>query len=330
MISKIFDLKKNINHNFYLFHGQNIGQKNEIIEQYFNPKFSKNIYSYYEKDVLNNLEEFNNEILSRSFFDDKKLIIVKDATDKIKEAIEEIFEKKIDDVTIILISNILEKKSKLRNFFEKGKNLLSVAFYSDNDLTLNNIAKSFFSERKIGISQETINLLISRSSGDRNNLSNELLKIENFLFEKKTISLKELYLLTNLSENFNISELVDNCLAKNQNRIINIINENNFSFEDTIIIIRTFLIKSKRLLKLVNNYKLNQNLENVISIHKPPIFWKEKDLVKKQIKNWTINNTLNLINDLNKIEILIKKNSHSALNILFDFIINTSTPNNSI
>jgi DNA polymerase-3 subunit delta len=157
-----------------------------------------------------------------------------------------------------------------------------------------------------------------------------LLKIENFLFEKKTISLKELYLLTNLSENFNISELVDNCLAKNQNRIINIINENNFSFEDTIIIIRTFLIKSKRLLKLVNNYKLNQNLENVISIHKPPIFWKEKDLVKKQIKNWTINNTLNLINDLNKIEILIKKNSHSALNILFDFIINTSTPNNSI
>ena len=76
------------------------------------------------------------------------------------------------------------------------------------------------SERKIGISQETINLLISRSSGDRNNLSNELLKIENFLFEKKTISLKELYLLTNLSENFNISELVDNCLAKNQNRIM--------------------------------------------------------------------------------------------------------------
>ena len=330
MISKIFDLRKNINHNFYLFHGQNIGQKNEIIEQYFNPKFSKNIYSYYEKDVLSNLEEFNNQILSRSFFDDKKLIIIKDATDKIKETVEEIFEKKIDDVTIILVSNILEKKSKLRNFFEKNKNLLSVAFYSDNDLTLNRIAKSFFSERKIGISQETLNLLINRSSGDRKNLSNELLKIESFLFGKKTISLKELYLLTNLSENFNISELVDNCLAKNQKKIINIINENNFSFEDTIIIIRTFLIKSKRLLKLVNDYELNQNLESVVSIHKPPIFWKEKDLVKKQIKNWTINNTLNLINDLNKIEILIKKNSQNALNILFDFIINTSKPNNSI
>lgn len=330
MISKIFDLRKNINHNFYLFHGQNIGQKNEIIEQYFNPKFSKNIYSYYEKDVLNNLEEFNNQILSRSFFDDKKLIIIKDATDKIKETIEEISEKKIDDVTIILVSNILEKKSKLRNFFEKDKNLLSVAFYSDNDLTLNRIAKSFFSERKIGISQETLNLLINRASGDRKNLSNELLKIESFLFGKKTISLKELYLLTNLSENFNISELVDNCLAKNQKKIINIINENNFSFEDTIIIIRTFLIKSKRLLKLVNDYELNQNLESVVSIHKPPIFWKEKDLVKKQIKNWTINNTLNLINDLNKIEILIKKNSQNALNILFDFIINTSKPNNSI
>ena len=106
------------------------------------------------------------------------------------------------------------------------------------------------------------------------------------------------------------------------------INENNYSFEDTIIIIRTFLIKTKRLLKLTHDYDTNQNLENIISTHKPPIFWKDKELVKKQIKSWTIKTTLELIDDINKVEILVKKNSQNAVNILSDFIINTSKTNN--
>ena len=328
MISKIYDLEKNKNYNFFLFHGQNIGQKNEAIEKYFRPKFSKNIFSYFEKDVLSNLEDFNNQLLSGSFFEKEKLIIIKDSTDKIKETIVDLFERNIDDITILLVSNILDKKSKLRNFFEKEKSLVSIAFYPDNNLTLLNIAKTFFSKKKISISQETLSLLINRSNGDRENLSNELSKIENYLIGKKKINLDELYSLTNLTENYNISELVDNCLAKNQNKTVYIMNENNFSFEDSIIIIRTFLIKTKRLLKLTSDYDVNQNLENIVSSHKPPIFWKDKEIVKKQIKSWTIKKVLSLLEDINKIEILIKKNSQNAMNILFDFIIDTSKSNN--
>ena len=188
--------------------------------------------------------------------------------------------------------------------------------------------KTFFSKKKISISQETLSLLINRSNGDRENLSNELSKIENYLIGKKKINLDELYSLTNLTENYNISELVDNCLAKNQNKTVYIMNENNFSFEDSIIIIRTFLIKTKRLLKLTSDYDVNQNLENIVSSHKPPIFWKDKEIVKKQIKSWTIKKVLSLLEDINKIEILIKKNSQNAMNILFDFIIDTSKSNN--
>ena len=254
--------------------------------------------------------------------------MIKDATDKIKDIIGHLREKKIQDISIILISNILDRKSKLRNFFEKEKNLIAVAFYPDNELTLLNIAKSFFATKKISISQETLNLLISRASGDRNNLLNELSKIESYSINKNKINLEELYSLTNLSENFNISELVDNCLAKNQKKTIYMINENNYSFEDTIIIIRTFLVKTKRLLKLTHDYDTNQNLENIISMHKPPIFWKDKELVKKQIKSWTIKTTLELIDNINKVEVLVKKNSQNAVNILSDFIINTSKTNN--
>ena len=134
--------------------------------------------------------------------------------------------------------------------------------------------------------------------------------------------------MTNLSENYSINELVDNCLAKNKDKILYIINENNFSFEDTIIIIRTFLIKAKRLIKLNQNMRINKSIDQAILNFKPPIFWKDKELVKKQIKIWTLDKTYKLIDEINKIELNIKKNSINSLKILFDFILATSKTNN--
>ncbi len=329
MILKTQDLDRYINTNsLFLFHGVNDGFKEEVIKKLFKPIFDENVYTYFEKEIFTNIENFYNEILSKSFFEAKKLIIIKEASDKIKNEIEILKEKEFDDVKIILISNILEKKSKLRNFFEKEKNLISVAFYSDNHQTLSLIAKTFFKEKKISVSQESINLIVNRVNGERKNLLNELKKIESFLLNKKKISIEEIYSLTNLSENYSISELVDNCLAKNNQKTINIINENNFSFEDAIIIIRTFLIKSKRLLQLCRSFRSNKNLDKTILNYKPPIFWKDKELIKQQIKNWSLDKTYNLINEINKTELNIKKNSLNSLNILFDFILSTSKTNN--
>ncbi|MDC0060737.1 DNA polymerase III subunit delta [Candidatus Pelagibacter sp.] len=245
-----------------------------------------------------------------------------------RNEIEILKEKKLDDINIILISGILDKKSKLRNLFEKERDLISVGFYSDNNQTLSTIAKSFFLKKKVPISNESINLIVNRANGERINLNNELEKIESYIADKKKISIEEIYSITNLSENYSINELVDNCLAKNKQKTIYILNENNFSFEDTIIIIRTFLIKSKRLLKLSQNFKDNKNLDKTILNFKPPIFWKDKDLVKQQIKNWSLSKTYELIDEINKIELDIKKNSLNSINILLDFILNTSKTNN--
>ena len=228
---------------------------------------------------------------------------------------------------IVLISNVLDKKSKLRKLFEIEKDLVSVAFYSDNNQTLSSIAKSFFLKRNISISQESINLIINRTTGERKNLVNELEKIESYLANKKKISVEEIYSLTNLTENHSINELVDNCLAKNKQRTLYILNENNFSFEDAIIIIRTFLIKTKRLLKLSKSFQNNNSLDKTIFDFKPPIFWKDKELVKQQIKGWSLDKTYNLMNEINKTELDIKKNSLNSLNILFNFILNTTKTN---
>ena len=328
MILKTFNLDKNINAKIFLFHGVNDGQKEEIIENKFIPIFGNNVFKYYEKEILSNIENFYNQILSKSFFEKKKLIIIKDASDKIKEDIEVLKEKISDDIKIIIISSVLDKKSKLRNLFEKNDDLVAIAFYNDNNQTLSSISKSFFLKKKISISQESINLLVNRACGERKSLNNELQKIENFLSNKNEISIEEIHALTNLSENYSINELVDNCLAKNKQKTIYILNENNFSFEDAIIIIRTFLLKTKRLLKLNQNLQINKNIDKTIVSFKPQIFWKDKELVKNQIKIWTLDKTYKLIEEINKVELNIKKNSINSLNILFDFILNTVKPNN--
>ena len=320
-ISKV-DLKNN---QFILFYGENQGFKNQIIEENFKKKYIDNTYYYEENEILKNKNDFFNNILSKSFFENEKLIIINRATDKIKEIIEEIVLKEIQDLVIVLNANILEKKSKIRSMFEKGKNIICVPFYEDNNQTLSAIVTNFFREKKIPISREAINLIVGRARGDRQNIKNELGKIENFTVNKNKVEIQDLLKLTNLAENYAVSELIDSCLSKNKKKTIGILSENNYSLEDCILIIRTFLIKTKRLLKLSKEFALTKNLDLTISGFKPPIFWKEKDIIKQQIKYWSYKEAENLIYQINFIELLIKKHSNNSINILSDFIIEKSS-----
>jgi len=326
MILKSFELSKLQlkNHKFYLFYGDNEGLKEEIIEQLFEKNYLNKIHRYEEKEVLDNKIDFFNSALTKSFFDNEKLIIISRTTDKIKDIIEEIIEKDPQDVQFILNSKNLEKKSILRKFFEKEKTVVCAAFYEDNNQTLNSIISQFFRNKKIPISQQLVNILIERSRGDRKNLNNELKKIENFSSNKKNINLQDILKLTNLADNYGADELIDHSLAKNTRKTVTILNENNYSDEDNIIIIRTLLSKLKRLVKIYELIDGKNNIENAIASFKPPIFWKDKPLVIQQIKAWQGNELKNLIYQTNEIEFLIKKNSNSGKYILFDFIINNS------
>tara|TARA_B100000787_G_scaffold159975_1_gene138630 strand:- start:36 stop:1031 length:996 start_codon:yes stop_codon:yes gene_type:complete len=331
MISKSFEINKlNLNnYNFYLFYGNNEGLKDEIIENLFEKKYLDKIFRYEEKEILDNKNDFFNGLLTKSFFDNEKLIIVNRATDKIKEVIEDLIEKNPQDIKFILNSKNLEKKSTLRKFFEKEKNNICVPFYEDSNQILNSIISSFFRNKKIPISQQLINVLIERSRGDRKNLNNELNKIESFLLNKKSINLFEIIKLTNLADNYSASELIDHSLAKNTRKTVAILAENNYSDEDNIIIIRTLLAKLKRLVKIYELVNEKNNIEQAISLFKPTIFWKDKPLVTQQINSWEKNELKNLIYKSSEIELLIKKNSNVAKNILSDFIINNSKKTNN-
>ena len=322
MISKFYELAKFKNKiNYYLFYGENDGQKLDTVESNFSNFTKENTYKYLEKDILANTRIFFENLYSKSFFEKKKLIIIKDVTDKILGLIKENLETKIEDVIIILLAKKLEKKSKIRNFFEKEKNLVVVPFYEDTPQTLISIAKKILNENKINLSQEHLNIVIERSQGDRINLKNELKKITNFYEGERKIELSDILKLTNLSENYSTSELVDNCLCKNRKKTLNILNENIPTSEENILILRTFLNKLKRLRKLRLNLDQNGNVDQTINSFKPPIFWKDKNIIKQQIKIWELNDIESFIVDLNNAESLIKKNPQISNQIINNMIL---------
>ena len=323
MIIKNFDLKNNLkkNINFYLLYGPNNGLIEDTINQVLKPNFSKNIYNYDESEILSNIDNFKETVLNKSFFDNDKLIIISRATDKILKIIEEILEKKIDDLKVIIKADILEKKSKLRNFFEKNTNTIIVPSYEDNDQTLIYLAQNFFKEKKIKISPQNINFIIERSKGSRINLKNELEKIASYSEKKLSINLNEIVKITNSNSNYDASELTDNCLALNKKKTLMILNENNPSLEDNIIILKTFLYKLKRLKKLKVELNSKKDLDYVLSSYKPPIFWKDKNLIKHQLQIWSLEQIKSLIRKINDLELLVKKNSQISNQLMNNFIL---------
>jgi DNA polymerase-3 subunit delta len=321
MITKSYELNKiNLNQSpFILLYGKNEGFKNQAITQILKNKDS--ISKYEEKEILENSDDFLESIFSMSLFESEKILVIKRTTDKILNILTEIIRKDVKDIILILSADILDKKSKLRSFFEKDKKCVCIPFYPDNEQTLSKLAYNFLREKNISLSSSDINLVVSKSNGDRKILLSELDKLEYYSKNGKKITTEHIMKLTNLIENFSISELVDNCLANNTRKTKNILIENNFGNEDCVLIIRTFLNKLKRILKLCAEFQENKDINLTIASAKPAIFWKDKDITKQQILRWSPNEIKETIYKLNNIELMVKKNFGKSINLITDFIL---------
>jgi len=324
MIIKSFELAKldSYNINLHLLYGNNEGIKEDIIKDIYLKNFNGELLKYDEQEVLANKDEFISSLLTKSLFQDSKLIIISRSSDKLTNLLSEILEKEIINSKIIVKCSNLEKKSKLRNLFEKEKNLVCTPVYEDDNRSLNFVISNFLKDHKFNLSQEIKNILIERSNGDRIYLKNELSKLKNLSISKNKINIDDVLKLSNLAENYSVFELSDNYLAKNSKKVSNILNENNYSSEDCILIIRTILNKSKRLLKIRSEIDNNSNIDQVISSFKPPIFWKEKDIVKKQAQAWSTNEVKDIIFKINDLETLVKKNTANSMLFVSNFVSN--------
>lgn len=324
MIIKSYEIEKInlLKFKQFLLYGKNVGLQNEVVEQKFISNFKGKIHKIDESEFITNYDTILDEMLSKSLFEEKKMYIISRVSDKILKYISEIVERSIDDIFIILKSNILEKKSKIRSLFEKNKNLVTIPFYEDDGRSLLSITNQYLRENKILLSRESINLVISRANGDRGNLKNELEKIKNYSLSNKNIDLITVQKLTNLAENYNVSELANNFLTKNTKKISKILNENNYSEEDCILILRTILNKTKRLISIKEECEETKNIDQIIDNFKPPIFWKDKEIVKKQVNAWELRDLKAKMYQINEVETLVKSSSKNALNLVSDFIVN--------
>ena len=331
MIIKFFNLNdlKESKSNFFLFYGENEGQKDDAIYNIFLKNLKGEVVKYDENQILENKDIFLETCLNESLFESEKIIQVSRVTSKLFDIIKELTSKKIYNKKIIFNSNILEKKSKIRNLFETEKELVCTAFYQDNSSSLYKIANDFFKKNNISISSENINLIVEKCVGDRKNLQNEMNKILNFCFKKNKISRGEILKLINLHGDENLFELIDYCLAKNITKVINIINNNSFNKSDSIILIRSLISRLKRLIELQKLYIKANDVNEAINTYRPLIFWKDKEIVKKQMEFWPINRLYILLDKVIFLEISLKKNNEFSNNIIFDFILNTSKESNS-
>tara|TARA_Y100000816_G_scaffold58468_1_gene38280 strand:- start:1820 stop:2797 length:978 start_codon:yes stop_codon:yes gene_type:complete len=324
MIIKSFELEKlkSLNLKIHLIYGNNEGIKEDVIKNSYIKNFTGEILKYDEQEILNNKDEFLSSLFTKSLFENEKLVIISRATEKLFAIINIILEREFLETKIIIKSTNLEKKSKLRNLFEKEKQLICTPVYEDDSRSLNFIINNFLKEHKFNLSQEIKNILIERSKGDRINLKNELSKLKNLQISKTKLNIEDVLKLSNLAENYSVFELSDNYLAKNSKKVSNILNENNYSSDDCILIIRTILSKAKRLLKLKNQIDNNTNIDQAISSFKPPVFWKEKDILKKQAQSWSTNEVKEMIFKINDLEALIKKNTTNSMLFVSNFVSN--------
>lgn len=308
------DIKK-INENIILFYGENIGLQNEFRGKIKEEK-NVEIISFNQQEILSDTNIFFTEINNISLFVSRKYFIINMCNDKILEILKQI--KNLNNQKIFLFADTLEKKSKLRNLFEKTQNYASVPCYSDNELNIRKIVLNKLKGFK-NITNFNINIIVKNSNLDRIKLNNEIEKIVTY-FQDKNIITEELLTLLNEKVNDNFNDLRDASLMGNKNKTNELLTETVIETEKNIFYLN---ILNQRLntLNYLKDKENDENLEKKINEYKPPIFWKDKPNLTAQAKKWNKIKIKNILDKSFNLEKKIKSNSNIDHKILLKKLI---------
>ena len=320
MIYKSYLVEQNINlidKNLFLFYGENLGLQQDLKKKIRNNNKDKLLLNFSQEEILKNEDQFFNEVINISLFEDKKVYFINQANDKILKIIEDI-ETKISEQSIFLFSDILDKRSKLRNYFEKSKNAGIVPCYADNQISIKKIVMDKLKGFK-GLSPENINMIIENCNLDRIKLNNELSKIITY-FDNKNLETEKLIALLNIDINDDFNLLKDEALNGNKLRTNKLIGvsvleeQKNFYY---INLINQRLHKLAEIIVLAKNNTLEMALDKI----KPPIFWKEKANFLYQAKKWNLIKIKKILNKSYDLEIKVKSDPIIKKNVLIKKLI---------
>ena len=320
MIYKSYLVEKNIDHikdKFVLFYGENLGMLNDFKENIKTANSEVEIIKFDNEDIIKNTEHFFKEVLNFSLFEKKKIFFINNANDKILSIIEEIGQK-IDQQKIYLFSSLLDKKSKLRSFFEKSKKHAIIPCYLDNEISIKNIILNKLKNFK-GLSPENINLITENCNNDRVKLNNELNKI-NLFFQDKNLKKEELMSLLNVKVHDDFNALRDMAIKGDKTNTNKLLNNSIIDADKSTYYLAFVNQRFGKLLSICELQK-DKNIEQILNSIKPPIFWKEKPIILEQLKKWNIKRIKKVQSDIYNLEIKIKSTSTINKNIIIKKLI---------
>tara|TARA_E500000178_G_C17010389_1_gene750233 strand:- start:325 stop:1314 length:990 start_codon:yes stop_codon:yes gene_type:complete len=315
MIYKSYLLEQNFSTNkekCFLFYGENLGLKNEFKHKLKLNNKNTEFYRYNEEEIIKNEDSFFNEILNSSLFADKKIYIIENVSDKILDTITRI-ENKLENKKLFFFSKNLDKKSKLRNFFEKSKNHGCVACYPDNETTIKNIIIKRLAKFD-GLSQQVINILVENSNLDRVKLNNELIKIKTYFLDGK-IDINKLVKLINYRNNDDFTNLKDEALKGNKISTNKLLNETFLETEKSVFYLSSLNLRLNKIDEVLQMSE-SKNIEDSVSSLKPPVFWKDKPNFMMQIRKWNRIKIKMALKQLYDLELYIKSKSNTARDTL--------------
>ena len=322
MIFKSYILEQNIqaanNYKIFLFYGENQGLKKEFKKNLKIQNKNQEILNLFQDEIIKNKNILVNEISNKSLFNEKKIIFINQVNDKILDIVDEIIEN-IQDEKIFLFSDILEKKSKLRNYFEKSKSCGITACYQDNEITIRKIIMKKLNGYQ-GLTSQVTNLIIENTGLDRNKVNNEIDKIIS-CFKDKKIDLKKIDLLLNIrtSDDFNL--LKDEALNGNKINTNRLLADTVFEVENNIYYLSSINQRINKLNEIENMKQENSSIESVISNLKPAVFWKDKPILIEQSKKWNKEKLQTALKKTYNTEIEIKSNSSIRKDLLIKNLI---------
>ena len=310
MILKSFEIEKNIKillrYRIILIYGENIGLKESFKGKIISLFKDKEIVKLYNEDISKNKDIIINEAKNISLFTKDKVIIFNQASDKILSDIQYILRNE-NQTKIILFADILEKKSKLRSFFEKEKTIALIPCYNDNEITLRRLVQSELKDYK-NLNSDVVTMVINYSNLDRKNIMSNLEKIKIY-FEKKILSQDELETLLNSDRNELFENIRDAALSGDKSRLNGLFNNFVFNKEETFLYLNAINQRLIKIKEIQDQNAVHNNLELTFNKMRPPIFWKDKPTYMKLLKKWDKKRVLEAIIYLGKIEKEIKYNS---------------------
>jgi len=320
MIFKSYLLEKNIdqllNCTVFLFYGDNEGLK-KVFKESLKKKSQTKTLLLFQEDIIKNQDLLLNEVFNKSLFNEKKTIFIEQADDKILKIVEN-FEK-LEDVEIFLFASALNKKSKLRSFFEKSKIFGISPCYEDNVITIRKIIQEKLRKFQ-GLTPEIIEYIIQNTGLNRYKINNEIKKIETY-FKNNKIEANKLDDLLNLGSSDDFNQLKDEALNGNQNKTNKLISDTVLEDEKSIYYLNIINQRALDLLKILRGQKNIYNVEQAINDLKPPVFWKDKPNFIIQLKKWNQKKLKNILSKVFDVELKIKTNSSINKNILMKNLI---------